>query len=172
MITARRAFSLVEVLVVMFLLVLLTGLIAGAWSGLGRPVADVAAQSRLSIEANLAAASFARDLGGSLTDEPTGSDTALQFVGRMQLNGPTLWLCFDGDSDETADWAIPDRVVTYSVQDGNLVRWNQYSGSTFVVARHLDEMQLADLGSGRLQIMLTFKYRSVERTYTLIARDP
>ncbi len=52
-----------------------------------------------------------------------------------------------------------------------LVRWDQNAGTTFTVARHVSGFAVQDLG-GRVQIQLTFTYRGLTRTYTLVARDP
>ena len=156
------------------LMVLLVSLLGQMWSGLGRPTADVAARCRVAHEARLSSAALSRDLGGSL-DCPAGraGRKALgKLVGRLQPNGSELWLCFDGGAapNGTADWAAPDTVIVYQVQSGRLVRWDQAANTTFTVARHVDALVVQDLGD-RVKISLTFRYRGVSRTYTLIARN-
>ncbi len=71
-----------------------------------------------------------------------------------------------------AEWGAPDTVITYEVEGGSLVRWNQTTDSTFVVAGHVTDFVLTDLGGGRLRIELTFTCRTITRTYTFIAVDP
>ena len=93
-------------------------------------------------------------------------------VGRMQPGDTQLWLCFDGDPPNgEADWADPDVVITYGLEGASLVRQNQSSGATFVVAQYVQAFQLLDLGD-RVQIQITFNYRGITQTYTLVARDP
>ena len=84
-----------------------------------------------------------------------------------------LRLCFDGGipADGLAEWGDPDSVITYQVQDGNLVRWDESAGTTFTVARYVQQLQLADTGNG-VEIKLTFAYRNLTRTYTLVGLDP
>jgi prepilin-type N-terminal cleavage/methylation domain-containing protein len=171
----RRAFTLVEVMVVSALGGALAMLLAQAWSGLGRPLVDAAAHARLAEEASLAVASLTRDLGGYSggSDGRLGGKTQLRFVGRMQPGGAQLWLCFDGGPNPNglADWGVPDTVISYSVVSGALVRWDQSSGQTFTVARNVNRLEVTDLGS-QVQIRLTFQYRNTTHVYTFIAKDP
>jgi type II secretory pathway component PulJ len=171
----RRGITLLEVLLAVALLSFLSVLLSEAWSGFGRPIADLLAWSRVNHEANLAADCLARDLGGSLSEGEgrVGSKADARLVGRMQPTGTQLWLCFDGGPEPNgiADWGSPDTVIMYDVQDSTLLRQNQNTGESFVAARHLDRMELED-SADRLQIKLTLQYKTVTRTYTLIARDP
>jgi prepilin-type N-terminal cleavage/methylation domain-containing protein len=173
--TVRRAFTLVEVLLVSAMMTLLAMLLTTTWSGLGRPLVDAAARAHLSQEANLAAAALARDFGGNLpsSDGHLGFPANGKLVGRMQPGDNTLRLCFDsgGFANGLADWAAPDTVITYQVQNGNLVRWDENAGTTFIVSRYVDTMQLTDQGNG-VEIKLTFDYRGMTRTYTLVGLGP
>jgi hypothetical protein len=94
-------------------------------------------------------------------------------VGRLQPGNAQLWLCFDGGNppNGVADWGPPDTVIVYAVQGDSLIRQDQNSNTTFVVARYVTQFSVRDLGD-RVLIQLTFAYRSVTRTYTLVARDP
>jgi type II secretory pathway component PulJ len=172
---ARTGFTLAEAVVVSGLLACLAVLLARSWYGLVRPTADLAARARLAQEADLAAAALARDLGGSLANPEgrTGPRTLYPLVGRLQPGGSQLWLCFDGGSppNGAADWGPPDTVIVYELQGDRLVRWDQNAGTTFTAARHVSGFTVRDLG-GRVQIQLTFTYRGLTRTYTLVARDP
>ncbi len=171
----RRGFTLVEAAVGTGLFALLSYLICQAWAGLGRPAADVAARARVASEARLAVAALARDLGGSLANPEgrLGVKELSRVVGRLQPGGTQLWLCLDGGTapNGTADWAAPDTVIIYEVQDRKLVRWDQTAGTTIVVARDVDSLSTQNLGDS-VRIVLTLSYRTVSRTYTLVARDP
>jgi len=172
----RAGFTLLETMLVSGLMAFLVLLASQAWSGFGRPTADVAARCRVAQEARLAVTALAGDLGGGLAGPAarTGTKAQLQWVGRMQPSGSQLWLCFDGGPSPNglADWGPPDTVIVYEVQGDQLVRWDQGAGTGFTVANHVQALGFQDLGGGKLQIQLTFAYRNITRTYTLIARDP
>lgn len=161
------------------LMSLLVLLISGAWAGLGKTAADVSARCRVAQEANLAAATLARDLGGSLPEKTTGQRESGRLVGRLVVDGPELWLCFDGDADGQADWGAPDTVVTYQLDTEmtygtawkRLVRQNLETGSEFTAAANVEQMQLTEQIDA-VKIDLTVQYRDVSRTYTIVAKDP
>jgi type II secretory pathway component PulJ len=173
--SGRRGFSLVEVSVASGLLVALTMLLAEAWSGMARPLLQTAFRCRLNQEADLALAALARDLGGSLSDNAgrLGSKLSSQFVGWTEPAGTQLWLCFDGGTSPNGlpDWAPPDTVISYEVVANSLVRADQTGSGAFVVARYVSDMQLRDLGT-ELQIAISFQYRDISQTYTLVAKRP
>jgi len=170
-----KGFTLIEVMLVSCLMALLGILLSAIWTGFGRPLGDVAARCRVTQEAILAADSLARDFGGALTgpDGRIGSKLDGCFVGRLQPGGAALRLCYDGgpNPNGVADWGEPDTVITYEVQDNNLVRWDENAGTTFIVARNVQQMTLTDLGTG-VQIELTFQYRDITRTYTFVGMGP
>ncbi len=171
----HKAFTLVEVLVVSGMMTLLASLLAASWVGLGRPMASVIAHARLVQEIDLAAAALARDLGGSLANPEgrLGGKQQAAFVGWMPRAGGQLWLCFDGGSppDGAADWAPPDTVIVYLVDDHTLVRWDQSTSTSFPVAQCVDTMIL-DLSDDELRIELTFKHRGLKRSCVFLARAP
>lgn len=169
-----RGFTLLEATIVSMLMAFLAVLISTTWSAFVRPVADMAMRCRVVQEASLAVASLSRDLAGSLADDSTGSKTKFSQVGRMQPANAQLRLCFDGGTtpDGVANWSAPDYVVSYYLDSNKLIRWNENAGTTFVVARDVDTFEVLDLGGDQVQINLTFQYRTVTQTYTLIARDP
>ena len=165
-------FTLIEVMFVSGIMSLLVLLLSAAWSGLGRPSADAIARCRIAQETNLAAQSLARDSSGCLAEETTGGKQLGRIVGRMAVGGSQLRLCFDGGSaNGTADWADPDTVIVYEVLDHQLVRTNLKTGTAFTVAANVDQMQLTAQADG-VRVDLTFSYRGVTRTYTMIAQDP
>ena len=170
----RSGFTLLEATIVSALMAFLAVLVSAAWSGFGRPAADIAEHCHVAQEANLAVASLTSDFAGSLSEDRTGSKTKFKVVGRMQPANSQVRLCFDGGSSPNglADWGSPDIIITYEVQSNKLIRWNETSGATFTVARDVDQLEATDLGGGKVEIKLTFKYRKITQMYTLIARDP
>ncbi|MHC4398922.1 MAG: hypothetical protein ACYTG0_04505 [Planctomycetota bacterium] len=167
----RGGFTVVEVMLVSVLMGFLAVLVSSAWSGLGRSAADAGRRCRVVQEANLAAAALARDLGGVLPGEATGPKEHGRLVGRQAVAGPELQLCFDGNDDGQPDWAAPDTVVAYRVVADRLIRENVQTGSVFTVADHVDQLQLTELGD-RINVALTFSFRDITRTYTIVAKDP
>ena len=167
-----QGFTLLETLVVSGLMALLVLLLAEAWSGLGRPLVDAMARSRVAEEANLAVTSLTRDWSGSLPGS-LGSLEQGRAVGHLVVDRSQLWICFDGGPapNEIADWAAPDTVISYAVESNKLIRQNQTTGSTFVAAKDVETMEVTDLGTA-VEIKLTLRYRDVSRSYSLIAKTP
>jgi type II secretory pathway component PulJ len=165
-------FTLIELMIVCAMTTLLAVLFSSAWAGLGRPSVDAIARSQIAEEAQVAAASLAADLGGSLPGGTLGAEVAGRMVGWMVVGGSELWICFDGGGlNGIADWGDPDVVITYTVEDGRLVRTNQAAGTTFVVASRVSGMRVSELGSG-VQFDLGFAFRDFAQTYTLVTQDP
>jgi hypothetical protein len=170
----QKGFSLIETMLVSVFTGFLAVLISTTWSAFIRPTVDLAQRCRIAQEANLAVASLTRDLAGSLADNQTGLKAQFLVVGRMQPDNTRLRLCFDGGAtpNGTADWADPDTVISYYVDSNQLIRWDENAGTTFTVAKDVDNLYVEDLGGGEVQIRLTFHFRTITQTYTLIARDP
>jgi len=168
----RRGFTLMEATIVSALMGFLAILLSSTWSGIGRPLVEAVARSRVAQEASLAVASLARDWGGNPIDA-TGEQELGRLVGRTVVGGSELRLCFDGGASPNgvADWAAPDTVIVYDVQSNKLVRSNENSGTTFTVATDVQLLTLTDLGNA-VQIDLSLSYRDIARTYTMIAKDP
>jgi hypothetical protein len=148
-------------------------MISGLWTAFGRSLADTIAQTRVIGEANMAVDTLRRDLGGNLPEAVTGPTQRGKCMGWFVTGGGSrLILCFDGEpSNGTADWAPPDTTVVYEVQDSQLVRTNQETGSSFVVANHVEDFDVRDQLFG-LRIELTIAFRDFTRTYTIVTRDP
>ncbi len=172
--TRRAGFSLIEATIVSIFMSFLAVLLSLTWSAFLRPTSDIAIRCRIAQEANLVVASLTRDLAGSYADDRTDKKDKFKLVGRMQPDGSGLRLCYDGGDtpNGTADWNDPDLVVSYYTDTNQLIRWDEASGSTFVVARDFDSLEAVDQGDGSVQLKLNFRYRNVNQTYTLIARDP
>jgi hypothetical protein len=166
---------MLELMIVCGLAALLAVILGSTWSALGRPALDADTRCRIVHEASLATSSLARDLAGSLADAQgrIGGRADGRLVGRLQPSGDQLWLCFDGGSppNGSADWAAPDTVIVYTVQDGALVRTVQATGATYTIAQNVQSLATTDLGD-RVQIALTFQFRDLTQTYTFIAIDP
>ena len=168
----NRGFTLMEIMLVGAMTSLLAVFLSAAWSGFGQPSADALVRCRVMQEAQLAAASLAADFGGSLANQFQGTKQSGRMVGRMIIGDSRLWLCFDGGSlNGVADWGTPDTVITYGVQANQLIRSDLKAGTDFVVASNVEAMALQEQGDG-VKIELTFSYRDITQTYTLITRDP
>jgi type II secretory pathway component PulJ len=165
-------FTVMEMMIVCAMTTLLAVMFSMAWSGLGQPSADALVRCQVAQEAQLATASLATDLGGSLPGQVTGTKQAGQLVGCMIVGGSQLRLCFDGGGlNGVADWVSPDTVIRYYVEDGKLIRWNETADTLFYVASNVESLVPSELGS-EVRIDLTFTFRDVSQVYTLIAENP
>lgn len=155
---------------------MLAVVVSAAWTGVGRPAADVIVRGQLYQEMDLAAAALTRDLSGGLANPEgrLGGKTQGCWVGWMQPAVGQLWLCFDGGDNPNgvADWGPPDTVVLYQLSGDTLVRWDWTAGTTFTVARNVTAFQVSAFGGDQVQIQLTFSARQITRSCTLIARIP
>jgi type II secretory pathway component PulJ len=174
----RAGFTVVELAVTSFLMALVAVLLSATWVAFCRPAIDAAVRCRLAQEASLAAASLARDYGGTLAGAggSLGAKTDGQFVGRMVPDPGQLSLCFHGggsSADFSPKWTAPDTVITYYLASNQLIRWDQGTGTVFAAARDVSAFQVAPLEDGTgVTIVLTFSHRGLNLTYTLIAYDP
>ncbi len=164
-------FTVMEMMIVGAMTTLLAILFSTAWSGLGQPSADALVRCQVAQEAQLATASLAADLGGSLPGQAGGTKENGQLVGRLEPEGSELRLCFDGENFGFPDWGGADTVIWYYVENNKLIRWNENTDAVFYVASNVENMTVSNLGSG-VQIDLTFTFRDVSQTYTLITEDP
>lgn len=167
-----RGFTLLEVTIVAGLMSFFALLISSSWYSWGRSLADSHARCVVAQEANLAIETLHRDLGGYRLEQLTGTKDENRIVGTLITGGSQLRLCYDGTPiNGMANWATPDTVCLFDVQGDQLIRTNQKTGNSFVVASHVSRIQLTDLGNG-IRIELTFVYRNITRTYTIITRTP
>jgi prepilin-type N-terminal cleavage/methylation domain-containing protein len=165
----RRGFSLVELMVAIMLSSILLMYVAGIWQSYARSAAFTVASARVSAEARIALAALKHDFGGSLEESPTGTPSAALLVGRL-VTGGQLLLCYDMPPlNGQADWAAPDRVVTYSLDGDSLVR-SVDGGAAFVISRHVQQFTPQRLAS-RTEIDLTLEHRNEQRQFTFIAQD-
>jgi prepilin-type N-terminal cleavage/methylation domain-containing protein len=173
----RRGFTVVELIVVSMLTTILAVILSSIWRGLCIPALDASARCRIALEANPAAASLARDLGGSLADpagRPGGANDG-RYVGRVLTPPSTLRLCFHGgtSADMTPRWAAPDTVISYQLQGDQLIRTNEATGVAVTIASSLSALEIAPLpdGSG-LDISMAFTVRDLSLSYHLVTVDP
>lgn len=172
----RRAFTLMEVTLVSGLMSLLVLLLSSTWYGACRPALDLIVRGELLQEADMAVASLARDFGGSLANPSgrVGGKKQWQWVGWEPFGSSEIRLCFDGGSepDGEPDWGVTDHVISYYVQDNNLIRWDGNADTGFTVAKHVSGFQVVSDGDDCFHIVLTFTFRGLTRTCTLHARLP
>ena len=190
----RNGFTLVEVTIACSLTAFLAILLSTTWVLLMRPTADLIVWGQIFQEMDIAVASLARDLGGSLPDCMDSSNLLdkktqgilLECKSSNDSDGDHLLLCFDGGAspDSTADWGIStsDTVIDYYVHvDGNLhslIRLNKKTGTQFTVATDVSNISVGDAPSDatRLQIVLTFSHdvkatgKTLTRKCILIAK--
>jgi hypothetical protein len=179
-----RGFTLLEVTMVSGFTVILALLLSSAWTGVGRPVADLIGRSQLVQERNLAVAALSRDLGGSLADPSahTGDVTKGQWLkwdrpaNLEQPLNTDLRLLYDGRTDPTApiSWATPNTIIRYVVESDTLFRWDELANTYFTVAKNVDSMNVTAIG-GRpdaFNVVLRFKYRNLTLTCDLTAEIP
>ena len=193
---SRKGYTLVEAVVSCFLASLLALLLAEAWATFARPAAEVEARARLEQEANLAAESLVRDLGGYYLGAVTGANDlghGLFVDWQWPPDGSSLSLCFDdgGSPNGTADWPPPpgqDDIVKYFIlpvdDQGNpaprLVRLDEKTNTTVTVARFVTPTgfvvapypQGVDPPFTQIKISLTMVYRDFTATHELIAVRP
>jgi hypothetical protein len=191
----RGGFTAVELLVVCALTALLAVLLDAIWVGLCWPSIEAAARCRVAREANFAAASLARDLGGVLTDSfntagdgRLGAPDGAQMVGRDASNGKlTLTFHTNNSTQHSPVSCLDDTLVEYFHETdlngnftGRLLRTTSRTGgvvrdSSVVVAKGLrvpdesspvDGFQLATDGGG-VTITLIFAFPEGRQKYVV-----
>ena len=168
-----RGFSLIELMIVATMTSFLMLMLSGVWRAFGRSLIETSAQARLLCEADLAVETLRRDFCGHLPGTDTGDLETGKLLGRLVLaGGSQLLLCFDGPpANGAADWAAPDTVVLYRVQNEQLLRIDQQAGSVFVVSDGVEQFAVVDQPHG-VTIDLTLRRRNLSRTYTFETQDP
>jgi len=113
-------------------------------------------ESQLDKELRMAGQALAQDFGLSIAARTTDG-TDVQF----NLD----------DGDDVAQWAAPDTVIEYVLQDSLLVRKDLAAGTEVPMATHVRDMQ-AVVDSGHLNVTCTTGHRDTEQTITFQLRDP
>jgi hypothetical protein len=159
-------------MVAAFLSTVLMLMVSGMWFSFGRVMSENVADAALTSDARLVFETIRRDFSGQLAGVKTGEKSLGRLVGRMIVGGDRLLLCYDGAPvNENADWSSPDSVVEYRLDNNQLLRIDAALGATVVIADGVTKFSATALRSG-VRIELTIRRRAVERTYTLITRDP
>ncbi len=170
---SRRGFSLIEISVATTLVVMLAMLLSAAWTMLGKPMIQTVALCTIAQEADVALAYLASDLGGCPPAAAAGDKKSSQFVAWSVPNDNEFLLCFDSATDPNglADWAAPDHVISYQILNNALVRYDDATGESSVVAQDVQRMNV-EIVDDVLQLTLTFNRRDVTQTYNLVAGKP
>ena len=166
----RRGMSLMEVTIASLLAGLLAAMSAGIAVDITRNVADNIQHAQIAQEARLALESFRRDFAGSSHDIKTGDRVTWRLVGRLIPSASELRLCYDADRDASADWVLPDHVVIYRIDNGQLVRDNLTDSTTYLVARHVDDVTFEADGN-EITIEIDFAYGGAAESYSFATSD-
>jgi hypothetical protein len=157
----RRAFSLMELMVVNVLMGLLIVLIAGAWRSFGPMCVEVIARSRVATEANLAAYALHCDMSPPLP----ATFGAIQPLGASRFQ-----LTYSGQDPVTYTFVPPSDASATPLQsnyaDGHLTRQAGTDGPTITVARHVEAMAAYTDSSGTFNLTISFFYRGSRGQYT------
>ena len=166
----RRGISLLEVTIGTMMASMIAVMATGVAVDVTRHMADNIAETQIASEARMAIESLRRDFSGSSLDETSGDPDTWRLVGRMIPSVNELRLCFDSDRDASADWIAPDRVVIYTQIGNRLVRSDLISGSSYTVARHVDDVQFI-AASGEITVLIDFAFGNATETYTMVTSD-
>ena len=166
----RKGMSLLEVTIGSIMVATITVVAAGVAVDMTRSMAGNICETRIATEARLAIESFRRDLSGNDPDSREGERDQWRLVGRMIPTHDELRLCFDSGTNRSADWTSPDRVVIYSLDEGQLLRTDVENSRSNVIAHHVDEVNFEVIGS-EIRIELTFELCDVVETYVFNTPD-
>jgi prepilin-type N-terminal cleavage/methylation domain-containing protein len=189
---SRRGFTLIEMVVATFLIALLGTLLALSWKAFGIPAVQVEARARLALSANLAAASLAQDMGGSLLKREGKAN-------RFDLSDPVQVYrvyVFDSWQPSEDQHEYPVRLrfrredqqdtiltISYYVEHSNstLVRVEEEFNSKTTVATHITDLRVVPFVVNMVRapfvsyvkFTVTYgPYWQYEGEYTLIVKDP
>jgi prepilin-type N-terminal cleavage/methylation domain-containing protein len=160
----RRAFTLMELMVVNVLMGLLMVLIAGAWRAFGPICVEVIARSRLAGEANVAAFALHNDMNPA---------TPLTLSSIQPNNdGSSFTMTYSDQSTVTYSFVPPTDYSATPLQsnyaDGRLVR-QAGTGPSVTIAKHVDAMAVLNDQSNPVNLTISFFYRGSRSQYTFQA---
>ena len=152
-------FTLLELLIAAMLSIGLM-LIAGQfWGYFSRQLSDINARARAAQELRFAVSSITQDMGPAVGAVPVGSDGVL--------------LCKDGgDANGLPEWAEPDGLVSYSLVGGQLVRQDQSSGVSIVVADNVSVFAVEDVSPTVLRMTIAIQRADITRQVSLLWSRP
>lgn len=152
----RSGFTLLELMVVGLIGTIVVVFIANATRWYARSANAIHVESQLDKELRMAGQALADDFGRSLAARTTDGDD----------------IQFDIDNgDATAQWAAPDTVIEYVLQDSLLIRKDLSAGTQVPMARNVRDFQ-AFIDDGHLSVTCTTGYRDTEQKITFQLRDP
>ena len=152
-------FTLLELLIAAMLSIGLAMVTAQFWVYFSRQLGDLKARARVAQELRFAVDTMARDMGAAVGATPIGSDGVL--------------VCKDdGDANGLAEWAAPDKLIRYSLVDGQLVREDQTSGVEIVVADNVSVFAVEDVSASVLQMTITVERGDVSRQAAMLWSRP
>ncbi|MEL6105935.1 MAG: hypothetical protein AAFU85_07860 [Planctomycetota bacterium] len=166
----RRGMSLLEVTIGAMMVATVTVVAAGVAVDMTRSMAGNISETRVAAEARLAIESFRRDFAGNDPDSRIGERDQWRLVGRMIPANDELRLCFDSGTNRTADWTAPDRVIIYSLDEGQLLRTDVENTRGNIIAHHVSELNFEVVGA-EIRITLTFELLDVTETYVFNTPD-
>jgi hypothetical protein len=181
-----KGFTVIEVTVASWLMVVLAVVLSLAWVSVGRGTVDVIARAQLAQEMDFAVAALSRDLGGcvvnstgqlattafpvssvtpnpNVTPDPNRSDPTSSFPSSVKLtldNHDTI--TYQMNLSDTNAWKQNNLIRIYRVNGAD-------PGSTFTVARNVDTFQASWNSAGtELSIRIDFScnYRPTDHTPT------
>ncbi|TWU08185.1 hypothetical protein Pla52n_07670 [Stieleria varia] len=162
--------SLLEVTIGSMMVAVITVTASSVAVDMTRHIAGSIRQTRVVAEARLAIESLRRDFGGASLDDSQGDRVLGQLVGRRIASADELQLCFDGDGDAHPDWLGPDRVITYSLVDDQLIRTDSTTATSFVVAQHVESVNFEPM-AGEIEIQIDFALGDFSDTYLFVTAD-
>jgi type II secretory pathway pseudopilin PulG len=173
----RRAYTLIELVVAAFLMSLLSMLLIMAWKTFGVPALEVEERARVTVQANLAAESLARDLGGYQVRQegksgPNDSNLVYrlyQFESRIDPDANhayPLRLSFKRE-DQTSNPATLTISYYVTTSANTLVRIEEESSTSSIVATHIRNLEVVPVDQTHFQISFTVLYQTFQANHTL-----
>jgi prepilin-type N-terminal cleavage/methylation domain-containing protein len=169
---SRHGFTMIELMVASFLVSLLFLVLMMSWKTFGVPAMEVEARARLSLSANLAAESLAKDLGGYqvLLEGKSGSNDVVQVYRLYKFDSLDtdvnrsypLRIRFKREDQATNPVTL---TVSYYVnsETNTLVRLVEESESSTTVATHIKSLEV----TASNVINVTVSYKLFEGVFSL-----
>ena len=175
----RNGFTLLDVAVASVLTAILAVMLSSTWVMFSKPTSSLIAWGQLFQEMDIAVATLARDLGGSLPDNQTGNKNQWLLIGcktTNDLDGDHLMLCFDGGNSPSGElkWTTTgNTIIDYYVDSSKHVLYRKKTDTSdqygkFVVVASNVESPVAGVNGmvidndpndgNNLRIQLTFTF--------------
>ncbi len=146
-----RAFTLLELLVVATLMILVSMMTAQMWRHFSAQAANLDQRAGAAQELRFALEGIRQDMGPVVWATP--------------VSGDRLLICM-----ETPDGT--ERTVEYSVTNGHLLRYDQTSGTSTLVADHVSAFTAENLTDTVLQLVVTITRGNTSRQATILWSRP